>query len=146
MTHVRTQVRAWLSSHLVGSPDAGARVFARRALPLEKNLSPTLIYSVQNERSADVSMDGTQERVLDVRVTACAKGDADDTEDVLDRLALFVEEVFAGAADMGGLIATYAYQSTEFSFAGEGEKTLCTAALTFALTLYTNRDDPETSL
>lgn len=146
MAHVRTQIRTWLGSHLAGSPDAGSRVFERRSLPLEKNLSPALIYSVQNELSSDVSMDGTQERNVSIRVTACAKGDAAETENILDRLALFVEAVFADAGDMGGLIATYAYQSTEFSFAGDGEKSLCTAALTFALMLHTKRDDPETAL
>jgi hypothetical protein len=146
MAHVRKQIRDWVKANLVGSADAGSRVFLRRSLPLEKDLQPTLIASVQNERSTDISMDGSQERIVALRVTACAKGDAEETEDTLDRMAVFVETALADDPDMGGLIETYAYQGTEFSFAGDGERTLCTAALTFALTLYTKRDDPETSL
>lgn len=146
MPHIRTQIRGWLKSNLAGSPDAGSRVFARRSLPLPKDLAPTLNFSFQAERSSDVSMDGTQERMPEVRIAACAKGDAEATEDILDRLALFVEGVFADNPTMGGLIDSYAYQSTEFSFSGEGEKVFCTAALTFVLTLYTKRTNPQTAL
>ncbi len=146
MTHVRTQVRAWLQNGLAGSVDAGSRVFQRRALPLPKDLLPTLIFSVQNERSTDVAMGGTQERRLTVRVTACAKGDANSTEDILDRMALFVENVFSANPTMAGLIKDYTYQSAEYAFVGEAEKTLCTLALTFVLTLYTVNTDPQTSI
>ncbi|MBX9456129.1 MAG: hypothetical protein KL863_08960 [Rhizobium sp.] len=146
MAHVRTQIREWLKINLAGSADAGPRVFARRTLPLAKELAPTLIFSIQNEMSVDISMSGTQERTEMLRVTACAKGDADETEDQLDRMALFVERVLSGNPCMAGLIQTYAYQSTEFSFSGEGEKTFCTAALTFALTLFTQRTHAETAL
>lgn len=143
MSHIRTQIRASLKTGLTGSPDAGARVFVRRSLPLAKGLEPTLIFSFQNERSADVSMAVSQERLLEVRITACAKGDAEETEDTLDRLGLFVEQVFANDPSLGGLISTYEYQSTEFGFTGETEMTLCTAAFTFLLTFYTSRDNPE---
>jgi hypothetical protein len=91
-------------------------------------------------------MDGTQERVPLVRVTACTKGDSEETEDLLDRLAVFIEQTFADDPTMGGLINTYIYQATEFSFAGDAEQSVCAAALTFALSTYTKRDDPETPL
>jgi hypothetical protein len=148
MAHVRTQIRAWLKTNLAGSADAGARVYISRALPLPKDLRPTLLVSIQSESSNDMSMgdDPMQERVPVVRVTACAKGDSEETEDVLDRMAVFVEGVFAGDPTMGGLIQTYSYQTTEFNFGGDNEATLCTAALTFALQVYTRRGDPETAL
>lgn len=146
MAHIRTQIRDRVKTLLTGSADAGNRVENRRTLPLPKGMAPTFIYSIQNERSADVSMDGTQERVADLRVTACAKGDAETTEDILDRMALWTEQQFAGDPRLGGLIDTYAYQSTEFSFAGDGEQTLCTAGITFALTYYAKRGNPETAL
>jgi hypothetical protein len=148
MPHIRNQIRMWLKTNLAGSPDAGSRVFIRRAVPLPKGLQPTLLVSIQNEPSTDMSMgdDPMQDRVPQVRITACAKGDAEETEDVLDRLAVFVENQFAVDPTMGGLIQTYAYQLTEFNFSGEGEATLCTAALTFALSVYTRRGDPETAL
>lgn len=146
MTHIRTQIRGRVKTRLSGSPDAGARVLGRRSLPLPRELAPTFIFAFQNERSTDVSMDGTQERVAELRVTACVKGDAEATEDVLDRMGLYAEQRFSADPTLGGLIETYAYQSAEFSFVGEGDQTLCTAAYTFALTYYAKRGDPQTSL
>ncbi|MDR7220355.1 hypothetical protein [Aminobacter aminovorans] len=146
MAHVRKQVRSWVKGNLMGSTAAGGRVFVSRTNPLPDALQPTLLIAVQNERSADVSAQGSQRRDIAVRVTACAKGDAEATEDTLDQLAVFVESVFAADPTLGGLAETYEYQSTEFEFNGSGEKTLCTAALTFAVTLFTARTDPETSI
>ena len=135
----RVEIRDWLLANLVGSMDAGARVLARKALPLAKELAPTFIFSIQNQRSTDISMSGTQLRVDLLRVTACVKGAADETEDTLDRMGMWVEDVLGINPRMGGLIATYEYQGTEFSHAGEGEKTLSTAAFSFALTYYSDR-------
>jgi len=146
MAHVRKQIRAWLKANLTGSAEAGNRVFMRRTLPLEKNLQPSLIVAVQNERSADASMGGTQQRVVEVRITACAKGDSEATEDTLDALGVFVEGKFAADPTLGGLAETYEYQATEFAFSGDAERSFCTAAFTFAVTLFTARGNPETSL
>lgn len=146
MTHVRTQIRAWLKTNLAGSADAGNRVFIRRSLPLEKDMQPTLIVAFHNERSTDITTDGTQERAPEIRITACAKGDAETTEDVLDRLGLFVEHTLAANPTFGGLVSTYEYQSTEFAFASDGDRTFCTAAFTFTAAYFTNRGDAENSL
>lgn len=146
MAHVRQQVRSWVRDNLMGSAIAGSRVFVSRTAPLPDALQPTLLIAVQNERSADISAQGSQRRDVTVRVTACAKGDAEATEDVLDELAVFVESTFATDPTLGGLAEAYEYQSTEFEFNGSGEKTLCTAALTFAVTVFTARSDPETSI
>lgn len=146
MAHIRKQLRDWMKVNLVGSPQAGNRVYVRRTLPLPKHLQPTLLIAIQNERSVDASMSGSQQRDVAVRITACAKGDAEATEDTLDALGVFVEKKFAAAPDLGGLASTYEYQTTEFEFSGGGEDTLCTAAFTFTVTLFTNRSDPETSL
>jgi hypothetical protein len=148
LTHIRTQIRDWLKTHLAGSADAGGRVLVRRTLPLPKGLQPTLLVALANEQSVDMAMgdDPLQDRTVQVKVTACAKGDSEATEDILDRLAVFVEQAFAADPTFGGLVQTYAYQATEFSFAGDGEQTLCAAALTFALSVYTRRSDPQTAL
>ena len=144
MAHVRKNLRDWLKDNLAGSTAAGDRVFVRRQLPLEKDFEPTLLISIENERSADQSMDGLQMRAAAVRITACVKDDSESGEDMLDELAAFVEGVFADDPTLGGNADTYEYQATEFAFTAAGEKTLCTAALTFAVTMLTNRADPET--
>lgn len=141
--HVRKQIRDWLKVALLGSAEAGDRVEVRRALPTEKNVQPTLLIAVQNEQSQDDAMGGSQRREIAVRITAVAKGDAEATEDTLDALAAFVERVFAADPTLGGNAATYEYQATEFAFNGEAERTLCTAALTFTIMVFTDRTDPE---
>ncbi len=146
MPHIRKHLRDWLKANLTGSALAGDRVFVRRTLPLERNLQPSLIVAVQNERSADASMDGVQQRTVEVRITACVKGDCEAGEDMLDALGVFVEGKFAADPTLGGLAETYEYQATEFAFGGDAERSLCTAAFTFAVTLLTNRGNPETSL
>ncbi|RWC47958.1 MAG: hypothetical protein EOS55_13920 [Mesorhizobium sp.] len=146
MAHVRKRLRDWLASNLVGSPHAGLRVEQRRSLPLAKDLKPTLLFEVSNEASTDIDMDGHQQRVVGVRITACVKDDSADGEDTLDALAVFVEGVFASNPTLGGLAQDYAYQTTECNFSGGAERTLCTAALTFAVTVFTARADPETAL
>lgn len=143
MAHVRKRIRDWLKAALAGSAEAGDRVEVRRALPSEKNLQPTLLIAVQNEQSQDDAQGGSQRREIAVRVTAVAKGDAEETEDTLDALAVFVERVFAADPTLGGIAATYEYQATEFAFNGEAERTLCTAALTFLVLVFTDRIDPE---
>lgn len=146
MAHIRTQQRASIKAMLAGSPDAAGRVLVRRGLPLQKDFQPTFLVSFQNERSEDVSMGGAQLRTLEVRVTACVKGDSEAGEDTLDRMALWAEERFAANPTLGGLAETYAYQSTEYGFFDGGEATLCTAAITFVAQSYTRRDDPENTL
>lgn len=146
MAHVRVQLSTWVVSALLGSDDADNRVYLRRALPLAKTLPATFLVSIANERSADVSGSGTQERVADLRVIACVKADSDDAEDILARMATFAEETLAGDPTFGGLARTYEYQSTEFSVAGDGDRTCNVAAMTFAVTYYTRRTDPQTAL
>lgn len=147
MAHVRSQVRGWLAGNLAGSPEAGGRVYMRRTLPLEKDLRPSFLVAIQSERSADISMQGTQRRTVEVRVTGCVKdSDSEDGEDTLDAMALFVEGVFAADPTLGGIAETYEYQGTDFAFNAGAETNVCTAASTYAVTLLTARDDPETAL
>ncbi|KQS90302.1 hypothetical protein [Rhizobium sp. Leaf386] len=145
MTHARHSIRDHVQTMLAGSPDAGARVLPRRSLPLPDRLQPTLVFNFMDEQSQDISMGGSQERRGRLMVRACVKGDSGDSEDVLDRLAVWTELRFADDPTLGGLISTYEYQSTEFAVAGEGDKTLSIAAFIFALTYYTQRDNPQAS-
>lgn len=146
MAHIRKQLRDWLKGAMTGSPEAGDRVFVRRSFPLGKDLQPSFLVSVENERSADVSMGVTQERVLSVRIVAVAKGEQEADEDMLDAMCVFVEGIFSSDPTCGSLAQTYEYQSTEFSTGALGEKVVSTAALTFAVTVYTRRDAPQTAL
>jgi len=146
VAHVRKQLRDWLKAELAGSAEAGSRVFVRRSLPLARDLQPTFLLSIENERSADMSMSGSQNRTVAVRITGCVKDDSEDGENTLDAMAVFAEGVFSADPTLGGMAETYEYQATEFAFTAQGETTLCTAALSFAVTLLTARDDPETLL
>lgn len=146
MAHVRKQLRDYLKPRLEGTPDAGDRVLVRRSLPLSRTMEPTYLLSIENERSADMSMSGSQNREIAVRITGVVKGDQEAGEDALERLAVHAESVFSADPTLGGLAQTYEYQSTEFSTGGEGDKVVSAAALTFAVTVFTDRGDPETAL
>lgn len=145
MAHVRTHIRNWLKGALNGSAEAGDRVVVRRVLPLEKNFQPTFLIAVQGETAAESEMGGQQERTILVRVTACVKGDSENGENTLDAMCVFAERTFANDPSLGGHALEYQYQQTEFEFGGEGEKILCTAAMTFAVLVETSREDPETN-
>lgn len=145
MSHVRKQLRDWLKTNLVGSSEAEDRVHVRRSLPEPKNLQPTLQISVRGEQSRDLSMSGTQTREVSLRITALCKDDSEIGEDTLDALCIFVEKKLAADPTLGGIAQTYEYRATDFAFAGDGERTLCSAAMTFAAIVYTDRADPETA-
>lgn len=147
MAHIRKQIRDWLKEALKGSPQAGGDVFVRRVLPNEKSKGATLNIEIRNERSQDVSMDRLQRREVEFRVVALVKAnDAEDGEDILDALAAFVEDKIGDDPYLGGLAKSTEYQATELAFSAEGEKTLCTAALTFMALVATRAGNPETAL
>lgn len=142
MAHVRTSLRNWLKTSLTGSPQAGDRVYVRRTLPLEKNLKPSLLIAIHNERSNEAAMGGSQIRRVEFRVSACVKGDGEAAENILDTLCVFVEKKLSMP---GGGAQNCEYQATEFNFDASGERTLCVATMTFVAVIYADRADPETA-
>lgn len=146
MARVSNQVCTYLKPKLAASPDAAGRAFVRRTYPLAREARPAYLVSVDVERSEDVAMGGTQERIATVRIVAIAKGDQEDDEALLDRMAVFAEGVFSADPTLGGLAVDYVYRSTEFSTGSIGEKTVSVAALSFDVTIITRRADPETPL
>ncbi len=147
MAHVRQQLRDAVVALLSGLPTTGARVTGNRALPLAKSASPSLTVRTLSERSTDISQDGTQERVIALRVDVTGK---DATEalvsDMLDDSAAEVETRLANDPSIGGLAHSCEYRSAELSIDGSGEKILGTLALTFDVTLYTKRTAPQSAL
>lgn len=146
MAHIRKQIRDYLKIALSSSDIAGRRVYVQRSIPLEKDSEACILISPQTERSADASMSGTQERVYSLRITAVVKSGDEVAQDTLDALGMFVERVFATDPTLGGLVQTYEYQAAEWSGDGGGEWPFCTTAMTFAVTYYTDRSNPEISL
>lgn len=146
MPHVRHQLRDYLKPMLAACPDATGGVDVRRTYPLQLGLRSMYLLSVENERSEDVSMGGTQQRRIAVRVVAVAKGDQESDENLLDRMAVFAEAVFSSDPTLGGLASDYEYRSAEFSTGSAGEKVLSVVALTFDVVVMTSRTDPETAI
>lgn len=146
MAHIRKQIRDWYASNLKGSAEAGDRVYDQRTLPLAKQGVPAFIFSVQGERVRAADYEETQERLVTMRVTALVKDDSADGGDTLDAMGLFVEKVHSDNPKLGGLVTRYEYQGCNFSFVGEGERTLCILAMDFVLQVFTERADPETAI
>jgi hypothetical protein len=146
MTHVRKQIRDWLMANLAGSAEAGSRVHDQRALPLAKDGVPALLFSIQSEQVSEQDFEHTQERIVTLRVTGVVKDDSSSGGDTLDALGVFVEGRFSSDPTLGGIVKRYEYQGADFAFAGDGEKTLCTMAMRFAVQIFTERSDPETAI
>jgi hypothetical protein len=144
--HVRSQLRDWYAAHLVGSAEAGSRVYDQRALPLAKHGIPAFTFALQGERVNAMDFEETQERLFTMRVTAVVKDDSAAGGDTLDAMGLFVERVHSDDPTLGGLAKRYEYQGAEFSFAGDGEKTLCVMAMTFVVQVFTERADPTAAI
>jgi hypothetical protein len=105
-----------------------------------------LIFSVQGERVTAIDLSSRQQRIITVRITAVVKGDNATGSDTLDALGVFVEEKIAATPKLGGIVKYYEYLGSNFAFNSDGERTLCTLSMDFALTVFTRREDPETAI
>lgn len=146
MAHVRTQIRAAAKSLLLGSAEAGSRVFDSRTRPLAKGEGPSIFLYAANE-VVDIGAQGVQQqRVLTLRIDCIAKDQDGEAQDVLDAICVHVERQIMTSQTFGGLALSTALRSTDFLSSGQGETPFAVASLAFLVTYFTSEDDPETAL
>ena len=131
---------------LKGSSLIGNRVSGAQVLPVRRDASPRCFVSTPNEQSNDQSTDGTQLRLLRLKIDAVMKGDVDDAQDDLDGFALFVEQAMAADPQIGGLATATEYRSTSFSSNADGDSPFTVMSITYDVALMTSNSDPETAL
>jgi len=106
MSHVRTQIRDAFVARLTGLATTGANVFGQRTRPNTDAL-PYLKVWVGDDIGETITVgdDYTEQRSADLVVEAYVK-DGGDIEDILDQIALEVQQSIATAPDLsfGGLL------------------------------------------
>lgn len=99
MAHVRKQVRDAFKSTLASLTGLGGRVYASRVFPI-KTL-PAISISVAGEEVETLTLNGLQQRTLEVDVVAYAKA-SNSFEDALDVIGARVETALTADRTLGG--------------------------------------------
>lgn len=106
MSHVRTQIRDAFVSRLTGLATIGTAVFAQRTRP-NTDVLPYLKVWIGDDSGEllNATDDLIEQRTADLVIEAYAK-DSGDMEDILDQIALEVQQQVATTTDrsFGGLV------------------------------------------
>lgn len=142
--HLRRQIRDQVATMLAGLTTTGSNVFVTRAHPAEQaNLPALLIYTLSE--TADLSTDDAQgvktyRRTLELAVEGVAQGVSVD--DVLDDIALEVEEAIEADPTLGGLAWDSALTDTSIDVSRDGKKEGGSVRLVYSITYYATAADP----
>lgn len=146
MTHVRKQIRDYVKDLLIGSELCGPRVDASRAKPKPKGAAPSCHVYTSADQSSDIDRDGTQQRVVRLKIDAIAEGDADDLQDRFDEFAVYAETEMANDPNLGGLAAATEYRGTSFASNAEAQTPFGVMTISYDVTVLTLNSDPQTAL
>ena len=144
--HVSEQIVAAAKTALTGLATTGANVFDSRVYPVQDSELPCLLIDQGNETSDIASMgsDRVTERSMELVVVAKVKQNT-SYRTVINTIRKEVEVVLAANQGIGG--AKYVQpKSCEIELAGEGEKPVASATLTFEVPYYTALSTPDTAL
>lgn len=146
MAHIRQQLRAAAATMIAGSALCGNRVETSRARPVKRDAQPAAYVYTPTDRSNDISVEGTQQRVVRLKIDVFAKGDEADTADDLDAFGVFVEQQIAADPTFGGIATVSEYRGTDINSNADGEKPFSVMSITFDVTILTLNSDPENAL
>ena len=146
MTHIRSQIRAAAKAALVGGTVPATSIFTGRAHPVDEKKLPAWRVFIPGEASQPLEIGSPREvgRVERLVLEGFAAGT--EADDDLDALAVEAEVRLSADLTLGGLAKDIHLVSTEFTFSGEGRKTMGLMALSFDVTAHTLDTDPETAL
>jgi len=143
--HLRRQIRDAAVSALSGLTTSGTRVFENRVYDLQDTDLPGLRIYTNNEdvEIASLGISRLLERSLELVVECCAKSTTFD--DTVDLMIQEVEVAIAANQGMGG--AKYVQlKRIEIEMAGEGEKPIGVARMTFEVPYITALSAPDGAL
>lgn len=144
--HVSEQIVAAAKTALLGLTTTGANVFDSRVYPVEDADLPCLLVDQGNETSRIESMglDRITERTMELVVVAKVKQNT-SYRTLINTIRKEVEVALAANQGIGG--AKYVQPvSCEIELAGEGEKPVAMATMTFEVPYYTALSTPDTAL
>lgn len=144
MSHVRQQIRDRIATVLTGLSGTGSNVYKMRRYALDDAKLPAIaIYTMQEASSLITIGARTLRRVVNVGIEIVAKGPSTSIFDTIDGYCVNVEEALGNDFSLNGLAKSCVLTSSEITVNVEGEKSLGTAQLVFAVEYVTSITDVE---
>ena len=146
MSHVRQQIRDRVATLVTGLPTTGANVYKMRRYALDDAKLPAICVYTMDESSSLITI-GTRtlRRVINVAIDIMIKGASTTVSDSLDTICVSAEEAIAGDFTLNGLAKSCILTSTEIDINVEGEKSIASARLVYAVEYITSITDVETA-
>ena len=148
MSHVRTQIRDAFVSRLTGLATTGAAVFAQRTRTNTDALPYLKVWIGDDSGELlNATDDLIEQRTADLVIEAYAK-DSGDMEDILDQIALEVQQQVATITDrsFGGLIKLLGAPRIEPDVDDTLEKPCGVNRITYPITYFIAGSNPAASL
>ncbi len=137
MTHPRKEIRDKIVSLLVGKTDASSNIFPSRVHPVEEQTLPSIqVYA--NSEGSEIWQEAPREyeRKLSLSIQITAKAD-DALEDVLDQIAIQVEDVLRQDHTLGELCRDVILTGTELTLNQNGDNLIGSCNVTYDVLYYT---------
>lgn len=146
MSHVRQQIRDRVATLVTGLPTTGASVYKMRRYALDDAKLPAICVYTTDESSSLITIGSrTLRRVINVIVDIIIKGSSTAVSDSLDTICVSAEEAMAADFTLNGLAKSSVLTSSEIDVNVEGEKSIASARLVYAVEYITLITDVETA-
>ena len=143
MTHVRQSIRDDAVAAITGLTTTGANAFATRIKPTEQAKLPCWIVYTNAEEIERVSMDGLQQRSMQLLFEGVAS-DLSDIDDTLDTMLEELEEALT-LTDLPEA-KTLDLSEIEIEFSDEGDAPFGRISVLYVVTYHTNEGAPSVAL
>ena len=146
MSHVRQQIRDRVATLVTGLPTTGASVYKMRRYALDDSKLPAICVYTTDESSSLITIGSrTLRRVINVVIDIIIKGSSTAVSDSLDTICVSAEEAMAADFTLNGLAKSSVLTSSEIDVNVEGEKSIASARLVYAVEYVTLITDVETA-
>lgn len=147
MAHLRKQIRDNIITAVTGLTTTGTKVFNHRAYPLGSNKLPGICVYTQDESTVyqSISPPRSVMRTLTVVIEAYVKATS-GYDDIIDQIALEVEEAVTADVTRGGLAKDTRVTGFTSEVSADGEQPACVGIIQLQVIYCMAENDPETSV
>tara|TARA_Y100000310_G_scaffold115431_3_gene113977 strand:- start:200 stop:640 length:441 start_codon:yes stop_codon:yes gene_type:complete len=142
MSHVRQQIREAFKS-VLDTALPNHTVFSARRYAINAASLPTVDMKFLNENSEFTTMSDRQDRTASLYIRATHQASDDDIDDVLDDVAVLIEEAIAAEGRFNGLLIDIGLMQTNFTDSADGDKALAEVVLRYDVVYRTFVTDVE---
>lgn len=146
MSHVRQQIRDRVATLVTGLPTTGSNVYKMRRYALDDAKLPAICVYTTDESSSLITIGSRSlRRVINVVIDIIIKGSSTTVSDSIDTICVSAEEAMAADFTLNGLAKSSVLTSSEIDVNVEGEKSIASARLVYAVEYVTLITDVETA-